>query len=175
VFDAEDLSRVLDAIDAGGLRAGRVGVLGVSYGAAAAIEWAGSDPRVERVVAFAPFASLEQVVAGYAPIPVPDAFARGAVALAGEMGGFDPSRASPRDAIARTLARALLVHGDADDRIPLWHSEVLHAAAPDHSELVVVSGADHVTVTADGSVRDRAVEWLVGGLGTSGRLGSAPE
>jgi pimeloyl-ACP methyl ester carboxylesterase len=162
VFDAADLARVVDELTARGLLAGRVGALGVSYGAATAIEWAGSDPRVERVVAIAPFASLAEVVPGYAPVPVPDAFARYAVALAGEMGGFDPARASPLDAIARTRAAVLLFHGTDDDRIPPRHAEELHAASPDHSTLVLVPGATHDTIGDDpsGELRARVIAWL---------------
>lgn len=162
VFDAADLSRVVDALAARGALAGRLGVLGVSYGAATAIEWAGRDPRVERVVAIAPFASLAEVVPGYAPVPVPGFFARHAVALAGEMGGFDPSQASPLDAITRTRAPVLIVHGTADERIAPRQAEELHAAAREHSTLVLVPGATHETIGDDprGELRARAVAWL---------------
>lgn len=164
VFDAADLSRVVDDLAARGALAGKVGVLGISYGAASAIEWAGRDARVERVVAIAPFASLAEVVPGYAPVPLPEVFARHAIALAGEMGGFDPSRASPLDAIARTRAPVLLFHGTADDRIPPRHAEELHAAAPDHSTLVLVPGATHDTIGDDpsGELRRGVVAWLRG-------------
>lgn len=162
VFDAHDLSRVLDDLDARGLRVGRVGVLGVSYGASTAIEWAGADPRVQRVVAVAPFASLADVVPGYSPIPLPGPFVRAAIALAGKMGGYDPALASPRDAVTHTRAPVLLLHGTADDRIPPWHSRAIAAAAPDHSELVLVDGATHDTITDDpsGELRRRTTEWL---------------
>ncbi len=46
VVESRDLSQVLDALEAQGLAAGRVGVMGVSYGASTAIEWAGAEPRV---------------------------------------------------------------------------------------------------------------------------------
>jgi alpha-beta hydrolase superfamily lysophospholipase len=150
------------AQEARGLRAGRVGALGISYGAATAIEWAGRDARVDRVVAIAPFASLAEVVPGYAPVPVPQLFATQALALAGELGGFDPAEASPRSAIARTTARVLLFHGTADERIPARHSEELLAAGRDHAELVLVEGATHETIGDDprGTLRSRALEWL---------------
>jgi pimeloyl-ACP methyl ester carboxylesterase len=162
VFDAGDLSRVVDDLAAHGVAPGRVGALGLSYGAATSIEWAGGDARVERVVAIAPFASLAEVVPGYTPVPLPDVFVGGAIALAGTMGGFDPAAASPLLAIARTRAPVLLVHGTADDRIPPRHSQELHAAAPDHSEVLLVDGATHETIgdDASGELRRRAVGWL---------------
>ena len=162
VLDAADLSRVVDDLAARGVAPGKVGALGLSYGAATSIEWAGSDARVERVVAIAPFASLAEVVPGYTPVPLPDVFIAGAIALAGTMGGFDPARASPLLAIARTRAPVLLVHGTADTDIPPRHSQELHAAAPDHSEVYLVDGATHDTIGADpsGELRRRAVAWL---------------
>jgi uncharacterized protein len=162
VFDAHDLSLVLDALEARGERVGKVGVLGVSYGAATAIEWAGADPRVEAVVAIAPFESLARVIPGYTPIPLPDLFVRGALAAAGRRGGFDPAHASPIDAIAATRAPVLLIHGRADERIPVWHSEDLRAKAPDHVELVEIDGETHESITADrtGTIRTRAPAWF---------------
>jgi len=160
VFDARDLTRVLDDLEARGLRVGHVGALGVSYGAATAIEWAGADPRVERVVAIAPFASLAEVVPGYAPVSLPELFVRRSIALAGTMGGYDPALASPRDAITHTRAPVLLFHGVQDDRIPYWHSREIAAAAPDHAEVVLVDGANHDTVGEDPDLRRRAVSWL---------------
>jgi pimeloyl-ACP methyl ester carboxylesterase len=162
VLDAQDLSGVLDELHARGLASGRIGALGISYGAATAIEWAGRDTRVERVVAIAPFASLAEVVVGYAPIPVPQLFADRAVALAGEMGSFDPAEASPLLAIRRTHAAVLLFHGTADERIAPRQSQELLAGAPDHAELVLVEGASHETIGADpsGQLRARAMEWL---------------
>jgi pimeloyl-ACP methyl ester carboxylesterase len=160
VLDAADLSRVLDDLQARGLRAGHVGVLGVSYGAATAIEWAGADSRVERVVAIAPFASLAEVVPGYSPVPLPDLFVGRSIALAGRMGGYDPALASPREAITHTSAPVLLFHGMEDDRIPYWHSREIAAAAPEHSEVVLVDDATHETIMDDPDLRRRAVAWL---------------
>jgi pimeloyl-ACP methyl ester carboxylesterase len=162
VFDAHDLSIVLDALEARGERVGRVGVLGVSYGAATAIEWAGADPRIEAVVAIAPFESLARVVPGYAPVPLPNLFVRGALAAAGRRGGYDPDLASPLAAIAVTRAPVLLIHGKADERIAVWHSEDLRAKAPDHVELVEVDGETHESITDDrtGTIRTRAPAWF---------------
>jgi pimeloyl-ACP methyl ester carboxylesterase len=162
VFDAHDLSRVLDSLEARGARVGKVGVMGVSYGAATAIEWAGIDSRIEAVVAIAPFESLARVVPGYSPIPFPGPFVRGAIAAAGRRGGFDPELASPLVAITETHAPVLLIHGKADEKIAVWHSEDLHAKAPDHSELVEIDDETHETITGDrtGTISTRAPAWF---------------
>lgn len=60
----------------------------------------------------------------------------------------------------------LVVHGSADDVVPLQHSLDLHAAAPERSSLVVLEGADH-SFDGDGLQRmiDSATPWLLERLG----------
>ncbi|HZU84258.1 MAG TPA: hypothetical protein VE987_15115 [Polyangiaceae bacterium] len=110
--------------------------MGMSYGAATAIEWAGRDPRVEAAVAVAPFSSLREVVPVYVPrfVPaigrlVPGWLVQRTVDRAGRLGGFDPDAASPLATIARAR-RVLIVHGRADDFVPLAQSESLAAPRP---------------------------------------------
>ena len=169
VVESRDLSQVLAALDAQGLVAGRVGVMGVSYGAATAIEWAGAEPRVAAVVAVAPFASLRAVVPGYTRhfLPgvgalVPGFLMDRAVARAGRTASFDPDAASALAAVARTRAQVLLFHGGADDHISPRQSEAIHERARDHSELVIVPGETHDTITRDrsGDLWRRALGWL---------------
>jgi len=159
VVEARDLAQVLDALEARGLRIGSVGVMGNSYGAATAIEWAGNDPRIMAVVAVAPFASLRTVVPCYAPM-LPASFVNGAIDLAGREGGFDPDDASPVVAIGRTRARMLLIHGQDDRKIPSWHSQRIFAAGSDHAELLLVPGAGHASITDEPIVSERAVAWF---------------
>jgi pimeloyl-ACP methyl ester carboxylesterase len=162
VVESHDLVQVLDAIENRGLRVGSIGAMGISYGAATAIEWAGLDPRVRAVVAIAPFASLRDVVPGYSPIPLPASFIRGAIDEAGEEAGFDPDAASPVLAIGRTSAETLILHGTSDARIPLWHSLRIAAAGAGHTELVKVEGAGHGSIARDpdGSIGQRAPLWF---------------
>jgi pimeloyl-ACP methyl ester carboxylesterase len=183
VVESRDLSQVLVALSAQGLVAGRVGVMGVSYGAATAIEWASVEPRVAAVVAVAPFASLRQVIPGYvrhfSPVVgglVPGFLIDRAVARAGRTAGFDPDAASPLSAISRTRARVLLIHGGADDRISPRQSEAIHEQAPDHSEVLILPGETHATITDDrsGVLWMRAQAWLDEGLRSPLPGGSSP-
>ncbi|HEU4408194.1 MAG TPA: alpha/beta fold hydrolase [Polyangiaceae bacterium] len=169
VLEARDLAQALDALRAEGLAAGRVGALGVSYGAATAIEWAGRDARVDAVVAVAPFASLRAVVPSYVALfapgvgrLVPDALLGRAIARGGSIAGFDPDAASPLDAIGRTRAPVLLVHGRDDRHIPPSHSEALRARAAGPAELALLDGEDHASIGADRSGRlwAQAQAWL---------------
>lgn len=162
VVEARDLVQTLDALTSRGVALGPAGVMGLSYGAATAIEWAGIDGRIGAVVAIAPFASLRAVAAGYVPIQLPSSFVNGAVDLAGAAGSFDPDEASPVGAITRTHAQVLLIHGDDDARIPYWHSALIAAAGRDHAELVRVMGVGHNAIVADpdGTIARRAPAWF---------------
>jgi pimeloyl-ACP methyl ester carboxylesterase len=160
IVESRDLMQALDALEARGLRVGLVGVMGISYGGAVAIEWAGCDPRIRAVVAIAPFASLRSVVPGYAPVPLPASFVSGAIDIAGREGGFDPDQASPVVAIARSNAPVLLIHGQDDHRIPAWHSQLILAARRENTELLLVAGAGHQSIGSDPIIRDHAPAWL---------------
>jgi pimeloyl-ACP methyl ester carboxylesterase len=162
VIESRDLVQVLDALASRGLRTGSVGVMGMSYGAATAIEWAAVDSRVKAIVAIAPFASLRAVVPGYLPFKLPSFLVNRCIDAAAAAAGFDPDRASPTEAITKTRAPLLLIHGGADDRIPSWHSKLIAAAAVGRVELVVVPSADHGSITGDpsGVIRKRAPEWF---------------
>jgi len=160
VVESRDLAQVLDALEACGLRIGSVGVMGLSYGAAIAIEWAGIDPRIEAVVAIAPFASLRDVVPEYAPAFLSSSFVSGAIDMAGRQGDFDPDEASPLLAMGRTQVPVLLIHGRDDHRIPARHSQRLFAARAEHTELLLVPGAGHLSIADDPVVRERAPAWF---------------
>lgn len=160
VVESRDLAQTLDALEARGLRVGAVGVIGFSYGAATAIEWAGQDPRIRAVIALAPFASLRKVVPGYTVLPLSSSFVNEAIDLAGARGGFDPDQASPMVANAHTDAHVLLIHGLDDRRIPPWHSRLIFAAGSGHSAILLVPGEGHLSILEAPVVREQAALWF---------------
>ena len=169
--ESKDLSQVVDALAGACLLAGKVGVFGPSFGGGIAVQFAGRDPRVGAVVSVCGFTSMRDVTPGvvrmYAPVPVKwlllDSSIQRAVTEAGRIGGFDPDAASAIDAIRKTSARVLLIHGKLDRKIPPSHSERLHAAAPDHSRLILLDGEDHDSILAGdagGVVLRESVAWF---------------
>jgi pimeloyl-ACP methyl ester carboxylesterase len=159
VVESRDLAQALDALAERGLVAGHVGVMGFSYGASTAIEWAGQDTRIAAVVAVAPFSSLRAVVPGYAPL-FPTSFVESAVDAAGREAGFDPDEASPARSIRRTTAAVLVIHGEDDGSIPPWHSKQICAAGANHAELVLVPGEGHRSILDAAVVRGRGSDWF---------------
>jgi pimeloyl-ACP methyl ester carboxylesterase len=155
VVEARDYVQLIDELERRGLIAGKLGVYGVSFGGSIGIQLAARDPRVATVVAISPFRSLRTVVPSYAKIYTPLATTFGtdwlgrAIRRAGQLAQFNPDEADTEAAIQRTRAPVLLIHGRNDSNIPCQHSQTLHDAAPDHSELFIVDGEDHVTLTWD--------------------------
>lgn len=169
VTESSDLSKVADALEVRGLVAGGVGAFGHSYGGAVAIQWAAVDPRVKAVVAVAAFTSLREVVPRYLRryLPLVGASISRAridevIERAGSLAGFDPSAASPLEAIARTRAPVLLVHGRDDRKIPCRHSEALHAAAGDRGRLILLDREGHDSIARDrtGLVARESAAWF---------------
>jgi dipeptidyl aminopeptidase/acylaminoacyl peptidase len=168
-LEARDLQQVLDELDRQRLLVGSIGVYGASYGGATAIILAGRDPRVKAVVVVTTFSSLEDQVGYYARNHGSADWLRRAspwvirlaVQRAGKRGQFDPDEASPVTAITKTDANVLLFHGKADNVIPTVHSERVHAAAPVHSELVLLDDEDHDTIFHDrhGIIMTKTLAW----------------
>jgi pimeloyl-ACP methyl ester carboxylesterase len=193
VVESQDLSQVVDALQAnglidhpGGVSAPPVGVFGPSFGGGIAIQFAGRDPRVSAVVSVCGFTSMRDVTPGvvrmYAPAPAKwlllNSTIQRAITEAGKIGGFDPDAASALDAIKRTKAQVLLIHGKKDHKIPPRHSERLHAAAPDHSRLLLLDGHDHDSILAGDAgevVVGEAVAWFDQWLARDRGPGAAPD
>jgi len=170
--ESRDLSQVIDALQNRGLAGERVGVWGLSMGAATAIQLAGQDERVAAVVAVAPFANMRDVVPGAVKAmtgfisPTEDRLAR-LVDVAGQRAGFDPDAADAVAAIRRTEAPVLIVSGDWDTICPPDHADRLAEAAGDRAERVELSLTGHFGAGLDlgGTVRKRSVRWFDEHLG----------
>jgi pimeloyl-ACP methyl ester carboxylesterase len=178
VQEAKDLSQVIDALERRGLLAGRLGVYGISYGATTSIHLAAVDRRVRAVVAVEPFATAREEVPHFARVMapgigllIPDATYQRSLDEAGRIAHYDPDEADAVKAIGRTSAPVLIVHGTNDWIVPHRQGERLHAAAPNHSELVSVPYLGHVALWFDpgGRVARRARDWFDRWLGGDGK------
>ncbi len=136
--EKRDLSRVLDRL---GVR--RAVVLGVSLGAAVALQAAADDPRIVGVVSVSTFSSLEAIARERAPWFASEGQIRRALAIAGELGRFDPGAVSPEEAARRVRVPVLVVHGAADDETRPVHSRRVFEALAGAKRFVIVDGAGH--------------------------------
>jgi alpha-beta hydrolase superfamily lysophospholipase len=125
--------------------------LGESVGAGIALQSVAADPRIEAVVAEAPFASLREASYDYAglrwsPLLGKTLFAPFSwmlVARGESFAGFSASGISPEKAVTERPFPVFLI-GDADDvALPCRHAERIYAAARGPKSLWIVPGAFH--------------------------------
>jgi uncharacterized protein len=130
-----------------------LGALGVSMGAAIALQSAAVEPRIGAVIAEDPFADLREVSYDYAGLHLSPLlgktlfrpatiFAMKGIAKAG---GFQPDDVSPAKAVAARAFPVLLICGTRDHTIPCRHAERIYQAARGPKELWVVNGAQHAS------------------------------
>lgn len=150
--EREDLSCVLDSLEAEGVEVGELGVFGSSYGGAVALQFAGTDPRVDRLVAVAGFRSFDAIASSMIELP---ALAQWAViTAAGLRADFDPDDASPEATIGGTEADVILVYSRDDEIVPYAHGLAVAEACGDHCRLVTLDGYDHLGTLSNPELRD---------------------
>jgi len=178
--ESSDLSELLDALSARGIALGSVGVFGFSYGAAVALDLGAEDERVCAVVAAAPFASLREVVLDYrrkylpgASRWIPDRWFDAALDDAGWIASFNPDQ-SPRQAVSRSRAHQLLLHGTEDTQVPLRHSLALSSLAGQRAEFRPIAGAAHDDLP-EGVLEAEALSWFARWLAPGPCRGGAAE
>lgn len=125
--------------------------LGASMGGAIALQSAAVEPRIEAVVAEAPFASLREVSYDYSGLDISPVLGKTllwpasyfAMRGAAQAGQFDPDDVSPEEAVSQRAFPVLLICGTRDRRIPCRHAERIYRGARGASQLWVVEGAGH--------------------------------
>ena len=128
-----------------------LGALGVSMGAAIALQSAAVESRIQGVIAEDPFANLREVSYDYAglhlsPLLGETLFLPATIFAMKEMektGGFPPDDVSPEHAVASRPFSILLICGTRDHIIPCRHAESIYDRAIGPRELWIVQGAEH--------------------------------
>jgi uncharacterized protein len=149
-LERNDTRSIIDAVVASEHPA-HIFALGESMGAGIALQSAGVDPRIEAVVAEAPFASLREASYDYAGLQKfhwlgATLFAPGAwVMLArGEaLARFPAAGVSPEHAVATRAFPVMLICDGDDTTLPCRHAERIYAAALGPKSLWVVPKAYH--------------------------------
>jgi pimeloyl-ACP methyl ester carboxylesterase len=150
LVESRDMSQLLDVLTNQGQLVPPVAVIGESYGAALALRWKTIDPRVGRVVAIAPYGVLSNAVlnichdyAGFLPRTVIRTGLKQLPAVLGVPG----DDLDTTTVLARHPVTALFVSGTEDNITPSAEVRSLFKEALPGSELIVVPGATHETVT----------------------------
>ncbi len=138
----EDLRALVDALP------GPIGLLGHSRGGGDAILFAATEPRIAAVATLASVATTRFEPEGYEAMlreqgffPMPNARTKQIMPIGRE--AFEDGRRHDIEAAASSLeSPLLLVHGDADESIPIAALDRLHAAQP-KAETLRIPGAGH--------------------------------
>ena len=169
-----DTKAVTDALNAAE-KVRHLGTLGVSMGAAIALQSAAIDPPIEAVVAEDPFANLREESYDYAglersPLLGKTLFRTGtifAMNVMAKYGGFPPDEISPERAVAERPFPVLVICGTEDHRIPCRHAERIYQNARGPKELWVVPGAGHAAALghSPAEYENRVISFLAEAFG----------
>ncbi len=150
LVETNDLSQLLDALARDKQLAGPVDVMGESYGAALALRWKTVEPRVQSVVAIAPYASLSNSVlnisrdyAGWFPQSILKSGIKDLPAVL----HTSAAELDTTTVLRRKPVKALFIAGDADTIAPPSNVETLYALAAPGSKIIVVPEATHEALT----------------------------
>ena len=147
--ERRDVLGAFDYLVQRGAQAEKVGVLGFSMGAAAALLGVAEEPQIRAVVADSSYANISDLIAQETAreTPFPEwmvpVFVPGMDLMAGLFFDIDIGAMVPQDAVTRLDYPVLLIHGTADERIPVDSSVRIHLASPPGSSLWRVDGVGH--------------------------------
>ncbi|HET9400926.1 MAG TPA: alpha/beta fold hydrolase [Candidatus Acidoferrales bacterium] len=150
--ERDDVHAIIDALEPHH-RVRHLYALGISMGAGIALQAAAFDPRIEAVVAEAPFASLREASYDYVSfrhgtwlgetILFPAALA--GVSAMERAGGFDVDANSPEASVRRRPFPILLIEDGDDDNLPARHVRLIFANATGPKQIWVIPGAAHAS------------------------------
>ena len=149
IDEAEDVLGAYDYMRSRGIRQRDILVLGRSMGAGASVLAAAAEPEIGALVLDGTYADVTDLVAFEIGrrTPVPEwaapVFIPGASLLADMLYGVDLDRLVPERAVEDIDYPILVIHGEADTRIPTEHGIRVHRAAHPGSELWITPDTDH--------------------------------
>jgi pimeloyl-ACP methyl ester carboxylesterase len=148
--ETNDLSELLDRLGENGQLEAPVTAMGESYGAALALRWQTVEPRVQTVVALAPYSSLSNAVLNighdYARW-MPHWLIKSGLRQLPVCLGVPAAELDTSTLLKRQPVTALFVAGDQDTIAPVTDVASLEKLAAPGSELLVVPNATHESMT----------------------------
>jgi alpha-beta hydrolase superfamily lysophospholipase len=140
--ERDDVSDLLDVLEASGLAARPRLLYGFSMGGAIAIRAAVTDRRIDGVIALAPYATALLAIRRAARGAPPRELAR-LLTRAERTAGFHAAEVRPIDDVRRLRVPLLVVAGTRDRRAPLAESFAITATSGGPSALLTIRGAGH--------------------------------
>jgi uncharacterized protein len=149
--ERRDVLGALDWLIDRGFSAGRIGVLGVSMGAATAIGAAAEDERIGALVADSCYAEIAPIIETHwsSMTHLPAILLLPTEWFAKHVFACDIDSARPVDEIGLIRRPILLVHGEADPVTPAEHARRLKEASGPWAELCLARSERHAGVYLD--------------------------
>lgn len=147
--ERHDVLGAIDFLEGRGVPPGKVGVLGVSMGAAAAALAVAEAPSVEALVLDSVYASMSDLIAqevgnrSVLPGWSTQLFVPGVEVAALLAFDIDIGAVVAERAVLELDYPVLIIHGEDDARVLVEHGRRVHAAAHADSELWVLEGLGH--------------------------------
>ncbi len=177
-FEKADVSRVLDAITRLHPAAGPFAGFATSYGGAVLLQALPQEPRLCCAVVESTFSNLRETVnehLGQLLYFHPRWYSDMVLDAAGRIAHFDPDTIDPAESARRIQQPIRLLHGTADEDIPVRHGEVIfrNLASP-AKQWVAVPGANHLNIWEQqgGKFSTESIEFLKAHLRSSAAGGS---
>jgi uncharacterized protein len=146
-LERQDVKGAVSVVLGRGVPSGNIGLWGQSFGGASVLLAAPEIPEVAAVVSDAAFADARPLLDGEINrrTGLPPLFTPGISVFTSAFYGLDLAAIPPERAVPRIAPRPLLIiHGDADRRIPVEHGYRLKgASASPSNDLWIVAGAEH--------------------------------
>ena len=149
-YEQEDVLGAYDYLVGRGVNLASVGVLGFSMGAGTSALAAAQESGIRALVADSTYANASDLIAQETArktifpewlVPI---FLPGVRVAADLFFGIELDTLAPEKAVAKLGYPILVIHGTADERIPVEHGIRVHMASPDRSELWLAPDVDHV-------------------------------
>ncbi len=154
-FEKWDVLGAYDFLVQRGAPPESIGLLGWSLGAATALLAAEQEPAIKAVVSDSSFADVHDLIAQETasatvfPQWMVPLFIPGMKVVSRLLDGIDVGAVVPERSAGTFDYPILVIHGEADQRVPVEQSVRIHASAPAGSELWTLPGSEHADAVFD--------------------------
>ncbi len=145
-YEAADLVQMLDYVQARRGHEGAIGVLGLSLGADLGLLWAARDPRIQTVVAIAPYNHPDEALVRFAKamkIPIGERTLRAGTSVAASKLDLNWSELSGEYAVKHLTQPVLFIGAGRDTISRPEDLKILEEIAPKGSSRIMVPEANH--------------------------------
>ena len=145
VEEYKDVLGAFDFLMKEGYAPEKIGLMGVSMGAATSLNAFGTDPSIGAIWADSSFTDLPTVLEDQLAMYSLPAFMKHSVLIIANLQGYDLNGISPIGSVQNNANRPMyFVHGTQDEWISVAAAEPLYQASGTNAELWIIEGTRHV-------------------------------